>query len=160
LVVEADTQSPRPSASFPRGGGIIDVAGEQILYDTYDPATLTFSTLTRGYNGTTAAAHTAGQYVTCLSQYLTVWGLLPGRTYQARVTAVDSDGRDSNPSAWATFTTDVDLTAPSWSSGPNLSGTVTPFLYTVTWLPADTNAMDLAYYEIRIDDDPFFSSPE
>lgn len=40
----------------PRGVLLNSTSSEQILYTSYDPATRTFSGLTRGYNGTTAAA--------------------------------------------------------------------------------------------------------
>src|SRR5690606_4707227 len=85
LVIEANTLSPPPSMSFPRADGIIDIAGEKIFYQSYNPSTLTFTGLERGYDGTTPAAHGVGQFVTALSMGLTLQALLPGRDYEVRV---------------------------------------------------------------------------
>lgn len=55
-------------ASFPSSGGVIRIDTEQIAYNGRSSNTLTG--LTRGYNGTTAAAHTTGAVVS--SSTLTV----------------------------------------------------------------------------------------
>ena len=61
LSLKLDGTSAEALADFPEGGGTIDIQGEKISYDRRDGDTL--YTLKRGFRGTQARAHEAGQEV-------------------------------------------------------------------------------------------------
>jgi len=64
------------AASFPINGGVILIGSEKIAYTSVSGSTLTG--LTRGYNGTTAAAHSTGAAVGCYTVQITDSGYSPG----------------------------------------------------------------------------------
>lgn len=150
------TVTPAPSYAFD-ARGIVEVEGELIRYDGSTDGgggALDLSPLSAGYNGTTAASHSAGTLVVSRAE-LAVAALGPNQALEARVTAKAPDsGRSSNPSAWVAFTTDVDTTAPGWAAAP-ITPTVSsgPTKFTVRWAAADQDAEDLAYYEVQASPD-------
>lgn len=153
------TYDNAPPATFPPHYGIVGLEDEYIRYATAAPWTPVpgttgreLLTLERGYDGSTDASHVAGitTQVVLRGLTVTIQGLEPDQSYEARIQAMANDGRASGWSDWEAFTTATDTTAPSWSTGPVVTVESGSYGMLVSWPPADTDATDLARYDVQV----------
>lgn len=137
---------------FPFNKGIVQMGSELIKYGsvlTVSPTEVTLASLSRAYDGTSAAGHTAGDRVTLRGLSITK-DVATVEEYEITVRAINAtDGRVSNWSDAFNYEHEGDTTAPTWGGGANVVVTNVDGGLQVSWDAVDTDAKDLGYYEIR-----------
>lgn len=137
---------------FPFNKGVVEMGSELMQYSsitTVSPTQITLTSLTRGYDSTSAAAHTAGDRVTLRGLPITK-EVATVEEYEITVRAINqTDGRVSNWSDAFNYAHSGDTTPPTWGGGTNLATNAITGGTRLTWDSADTDATDLAYYEIQ-----------
>jgi hypothetical protein len=152
IEVQSNGEGLNPYAEFDHSNGIGLIGDELFRYESTDEpgAYIRLLNCTRGFASTTAVSHSVNDEVTWRGMSLTIQGLDQDVAYEAHVRAINANGNASNWSAWETFTSEIDITAPSWSGiTVGLSAAPTVDGMRVTWNPADQDYADLDRYEIQ-----------
>lgn len=140
------------SNAFPPRFGYIEIENEIIYYDTCVLGS-SFTGALRAQDTpaglpTVAAAHPDTALIRGRSVGFALSNVPTDRSYEYRVRAVIGQ-QVSNWSDWTVYAAGGDTTAPGWSGSVGLSIVSSGAGLSMTWNAADTNADDVAYYEIQ-----------
>lgn len=137
---------------FPFNKGIVEMGSELMQYGsvtTVSPTQVTLTSLSRGYDSTTPASHTAGDRVTLRGLPITK-EVATVEEYEITVRAINAtDGRVSNWSDAFNYEHTGDTTPPTWGGGSNLATISVTGGTRLTWDAADTDARDLLRYDVQ-----------
>jgi hypothetical protein len=109
------TPTPVPQFLFPDRYFVILVDSEKMRVDAVSDTSATekaFSSMTRAYSGTAAAAHTADHDITLVGLPVVLTGLASDTAYEARARACAVDGRQSTWTDWEAFDSAINGQVP------------------------------------------------